>query len=170
MGFFDWLLAKFGTKGEATECSYDEKQHKSCKETVANQETAIKNYIEIDNENKEKITELEYQIKVKENDMTNLTTQYDERGIALDAEKLKVNNLKNKIERIKTACNKDNNCKKLTGVQNIFAEKFTPIANSCSIIVYCVIALLFGILIGSWLFGGFSQKIDERTSVPQQDR
>ena len=173
MGFFDWFGQLFGKSPAeeiVTACSYDEKQHKSCKDTVANQETAIKNYIEIDNENKEKITNLEYQIKVKENDMTNLTTQYNERGIALDAEKLKVNNLKNKIERIKTECDKDSNCKKLKGVQNIFAEKFTSISDSCSIIVYCIIALLFGILIGYWLFSGSSQRYDERTPVPQQDR
>lgn len=170
MGFFDWLFGRSTTEEKATACNYDEKQHNSCKETVANQETTIKNYIEIDNENKEKINNLEYQIKVKENDMTNMTTRYNERGIALDAEKLNVNTLKNRIERIKTECNKDSNCKKLESVQQIFAEKFSPISDSCSIIVYCIIALLFGILIGYWLFGGFSQRYDERTSVPQQDR
>ena len=171
MGFFDWFSQLFGktpTEETVTACNYDEKQHKSCKETVANQETVIKNYIEIDNENKEKITKLENHIKVKENDMTNLTTQYDERGIALDAEKSKVNTLKNRIERIKTECNKDNNCKKLEGVQKILAEKFSPISYSCSVIVYCIIALLFGILIGYWLFGRSSQSYDESTPVPQQ--
>ncbi len=158
-----------GATDNQSTCSYDEKQHKACKETVANHETAIKNYIEIDNENKEKITELEYQINVKDNDITNLNKQYDERGIALEAEKSKVKTLNDRINRLKTACNKDNNCKKLEGVQKILAEKFAPISDSCSVIVYCIIALLFGILIGSWLFGGSNQKYAERTPVPHQD-
>lgn len=170
MGWFDWLSGKSADKEDATTvCSYNEKQHKSCKDTVANQETVIKNYIEIDKENKEKITELEYQIKVKENDIANLTTKYDEKSIALEAEKLNVKTLKDRLERIKTECNKDGNCKKLAGVQKILAEKFTPITESCNVIVYCIIALLLGILIGSWLFGGSSQRYNERISVPQQD-
>jgi hypothetical protein len=169
MGWFDWLLGDSSTTEEEVTCNYDEKQHKSCKETVANQETAIKNYIEIDNENKEKINKLEYQLKVHENEMETIRTQYEERGTALEAKEKSVALLKNRIDRLKTACNSDANCKKLTGVQKIFAEKFTPITESCSVIVYCIIALLFGILIGAWMFGGSSQRYDEHTSVSQRD-
>lgn len=145
-----------GESEEQITCNYNEKQHQSCKDTVANQENTIKNYMDMDKAKKDTIADLEYQININENALKTARAQYEERGNELDAEKKKVAKLNDKVSRIKTACNKDTNCKKLASVQNILNEKFTSLGNPCSIIIYCVISLIFGILIGAWLFGSFN--------------
>ena len=149
-----------GINEEQITCNYNEKQHQSCKNTVANQEDIIRNYMDIDKAKKATITELEHQISVNKMDLNNARIQYEEKGNAIAAEKQKVENLNNKLKRIKDACNGDANCKKLTSVQNVLNEKFTPIDSSCgSTIMYCIIALVLGILIGAWLFGNHKRSI-----------
>lgn len=152
-----------GESEEQITCDYNEKQHQSCKDTVANQENTIKNYMDMDKAKKATITELEYKISVNEKDLENTRIQYEERGNELNTEKKKVENLNNKINRIKDACNKDANCKKLTSVQNVLNEKFTPTGFSCDTLIYCIIALLLGILIGAWLFGNYNRSAQMNT-------
>ena len=61
--------------------------------------------------------------------------------------------LNERIKRLRTACPYKSFLCDTSKVYDILQEKFTPIDSSYGTIIYCIIALVVGILIGTWLFG-----------------
>ena len=74
------------------------------------------------------------------------------------------NKLNDRINRLKKACPDNLLACDARRINGILQEKFTPKNTSCSgTIIYCIIALVLGILIGSWLFGNYNRSTPMET-------
>ncbi len=128
------------------------------------------------------------QIKDLEKKLSDMTSKYNTANTNYNNEKKKssdmtskyntantnYNKLNDRIKRLKGVCTGGNTSKCNTSkVYQILNEKFTSAGDHpCSVIIYCTIALLVGILIGAWLFGvnkRYTQKNDVKSITVNED-
>ena len=117
------------------------------KKKLSNAETNYKNA-------QKKFTDMESKYKTSDANYKNTQQKLTETEANYTTAQDNYDKLADRIKRLKEACPSGSilQCK-TNNVYKILSEKFTPMDSSCSTIMYCIIALVIGILIGAWLFG-----------------
>lgn len=121
---------------------------------IKNLEKRLKDY----EQNNKEIKDLKNKLSKAEADLIHS----DSRGDNLNQIVWK---LENRINRLRIACpSKELSTCNRGEVYKILQERFTPKRTTCvSTIMYCIIALVLGILIWSWLFGSHKQSVYRET-------
>ena len=123
---------------------------KESEEKLKKLEKKLKEY---ENINK-KVKELETKLTTTETNYKNTQKKLTDTESKYKSTETNYNKLNDRINRLKKVCTAGDTSKcKVTDVYKILQEKFTPMESSCGTIMYCIIALVVGILIGAWLFG-----------------
>lgn len=114
-----------------------------------------------------KLTETETNQKNTQKKLTDMEAKYKTANNNYNTANNNYKKLNDRINRLKTACKGSGilTCN-TSKVYSILQEKFTPNGSSCSsTTMYCIIALVIGILIGAWLFGSHKQSVYRDTVI-----